>query len=78
MRKLPRSKDKEGFSAQSGGSEDGGMTAHDRPERRLGSLLVLASAVPFALSGVFTRLITADVWTVLCWRGLIGAWIVVA
>jgi drug/metabolite transporter (DMT)-like permease len=39
---------------------------------RLGILLVLASTVPFALSGIFTRLISADVWTVLAWRGLIG------
>ncbi len=41
-------------------------------DRRLGIGLVLASAVPFALAGVFTKLIEADVWTVLVWRGVIG------
>lgn len=40
--------------------------------RRLGAALVLASTVLFALSGVFTRFITADVWSVLAWRGLFG------
>ena len=36
-------------------------------------MLVLASTVPFALSGVFTKLIGADLWTVLGWRGVIGS-----
>ena len=40
---------------------------------RLGAVLVLASTVPFALSGVFTKLIGADLWTVLGWRGVIGS-----
>ena len=39
---------------------------------RLGLWLVLASTVPFAMAGIFTRLITADLWAVLGWRGLIG------
>ncbi|MEZ5778362.1 MAG: DMT family transporter [Paracoccaceae bacterium] len=40
--------------------------------RQAGILLVLASAVPFALSGVFTRIIPAGLWNVLAWRGLVG------
>ena len=41
-------------------------------DHRLGIALVCASAVPFAAAGIFTRLITADVWTVLVWRAVIG------
>lgn len=44
--------------------------------RHLGILMVLASTVPFAFAGVFTRLITADVWSVLAWRGLIGGGVI--
>lgn len=40
--------------------------------RRLGIALVLAATVPFALSGIFTKIITADLWSVLAWRGLFG------
>ena len=58
--------------------EGGRLTIAARGQRRLGVGLVLASTLPFALSGVFTRLIAADVWTVLCWRGLIGGLIIVA
>lgn len=43
-----------------------------RADHRLGVALILASTLPFALAGVFTRVIAADVWTVLGWRGLIG------
>ena len=39
---------------------------------RTGALLVIASALTFSLSGVLTKTIEADVWTILCWRGLIG------
>ncbi|MGL6209665.1 MAG: DMT family transporter [Paracoccaceae bacterium] len=46
--------------------------------RKLGALLVIASTVPFALSGVFTRFITADVWSVLAWRGLFGGMAILA
>lgn len=46
---------------------DGIETRH-----RLGLWLVLASTVPFALAGIFTRLISADLWSVLGWRGLLG------
>ncbi|MEX3011204.1 DMT family transporter [Hoeflea sp. TYP-13] len=38
----------------------------------LGVLLVIASALMFSLSGVLTKAIAADVWTIVCWRGLIG------
>ena len=41
-------------------------------QHRLGLILVCASTVPFAMAGIFTRLIAADVWTVLIWRGVIG------
>ena len=40
--------------------------------RALVVVLVLASTVPFALAGIFTRLIAADLWSLLAWRGLIG------
>lgn len=42
------------------------------PARRLGIVLVLAACLPFALSGVFTKVITADIWSVLGWRGVFG------
>ena len=37
-----------------------------------GSLIVAISAVAFSTAGLFTRLIAADVWTMLFWRGLFG------
>lgn len=37
-----------------------------------GNLLVLASSAAFASAGYFTRLVTADSWTVLFWRGVFG------
>lgn len=45
-------------------------------QRRLGTLLVLASCIPFALSGVFTKTISADIWTVLAWRGVLGGLVI--
>jgi drug/metabolite transporter (DMT)-like permease len=42
-------------------------------QRLLGIMLVLASAALFALAGVFTKLVQADVWTITGWRGLVGA-----
>ncbi|HEX2886311.1 DMT family transporter [Vineibacter terrae] len=39
-------------------------------ETRIGILLAVASAVAFSTAGLFTRLITADAWTILFWRGL--------
>lgn len=41
-------------------------------ERRFGALLVLASCLPFALAGVFTKAIHADLGTLLAGRGLLG------
>jgi drug/metabolite transporter (DMT)-like permease len=41
--------------------------------RRLGFLLVTASAVAWSLGGLFTRLIPLDSWTMLAWRGIFGA-----
>jgi len=37
-----------------------------------GAVLVLLSAVAFSAAGFFTRLIDADAWTMLFWRGLFG------
>ncbi|HQY44650.1 MAG TPA: DMT family transporter [Paracoccaceae bacterium] len=45
-------------------------------DHRLGILLVCASAVPFSLAGIFTRLIGTEIGTVLVWRALIGGAII--
>lgn len=37
-----------------------------------GTILVLLSAFAFSTAGLFTRLVEADVWTMLFWRGLFG------
>ncbi|SLN39914.1 DMT family transporter [Ruegeria meonggei] len=37
-----------------------------------GIVLVSLSAVVFSMSGVLTKMIEADGWTIACWRGLIG------
>jgi len=44
----------------------------------LGVVLVLLSAVMFSLSGVFTKVIESGAWTILVWRGLIGAILIFA
>lgn len=41
--------------------------------RSTGPILVLLSAVLFSFSGVLTKTISVDSWTILIWRGLIGA-----
>jgi drug/metabolite transporter (DMT)-like permease len=41
----------------------------DRAQRRLGLLMVIGAAVVFSTSGLFTRLIGADAWTTIFWRG---------
>lgn len=46
------------------------MTA---PGHRIGFALVSASAVAWSTAGLFTRLIHADAWTMLAWRGIFGA-----
>jgi drug/metabolite transporter (DMT)-like permease len=52
------------------------------PERRkshvVGVFCVLASAVLFAAAGTFTRSISANAWTIACWRGLVGAAVIAA
>ncbi|MEM7636674.1 MAG: DMT family transporter, partial [Pseudomonadota bacterium] len=50
----------------------------DTPNRVLGIGLVLASAMAFSLSGVLTKAIASDTWTVACWRGLFGAILIAA
>jgi drug/metabolite transporter (DMT)-like permease len=40
---------------------------------RIGLVLVTASAVAWSTAGLFTRLIPLDTWTLLAWRGVIGA-----
>jgi drug/metabolite transporter (DMT)-like permease len=42
------------------------------PGHRLGFALVTASAVAWSTAGLFTRLISADSWTMLAWRGILG------
>jgi drug/metabolite transporter (DMT)-like permease len=44
----------------------------------VGSLIVAAAAVAFSTAGLFTRLISADVWTMLFWRGLFGGLLIAA
>lgn len=49
-------------------------SALDRhPSHALGVVLVLASAVMFSLAGVLTKMVDADSWTIVCWRGFFGA-----
>jgi len=43
-----------------------------------GIVLVALSAVVFSVSGVLTKVIEADGWTIACWRGLIGGLAVIA
>ncbi|MEW6632540.1 MAG: DMT family transporter [Pseudomonadota bacterium] len=47
--------------------------ADDTAERTLGIILVSASAVAFALTGVLTKSIHADPLTITCWRGFFGS-----
>lgn len=41
-------------------------------DHSLGALLVVASSAFFAMAGIFTKSISSDVWTIACWRGLVG------
>lgn len=47
--------------------------ATSTPPRWLGPALVLGSAVLFSFSGVLTKAIDAGSWTILTWRGFVGA-----
>jgi drug/metabolite transporter (DMT)-like permease len=46
--------------------------------RSTGSLIVAVSAIAFSTAGLFTRLISTDVWTMLFWRGLFGGLFIAA
>ncbi|WP_246674897.1 DMT family transporter [Mesorhizobium sp. B4-1-3] len=48
-------------------------TADVAAERTLGIILVSASAIAFALTGVLTKSIHADPLTITCWRGFFGS-----
>lgn len=41
--------------------------------RLLGALLIVASALFFAIAGAFTKMVTADSWAIAGWRGLVGS-----
>src|SRR3546814_20888150 len=54
-------------------------TAPGEADRHLaGVVLVRAAAIVFSLAGVLTKAISADAWTIVCWRGLVGGLLVVA
>lgn len=46
---------------------------HQASQYRQGLMLVTASAIAWSTTGLFTRLIPLDSWTMLVWRGLFGA-----
>lgn len=50
----------------------------DRRTASAGTTLVLLSAAAFSTAGLFTRLVDADVWTMLFWRGLFGGAVIAA
>lgn len=50
----------------------------DDAARSAGSLAVAVAAIAFSTAGLFTRLIAADVWTMLFWRGLFGGLLILA
>ena len=43
-----------------------------RSEHMLGIALVFAATVGWSFSGVFTRLLTTDIWTAIAWRSFFG------
>lgn len=46
----------------------------DPAQKRLtGVVLIVASAAFFSIAGVFTKMASADAWTIAGWRGLIGS-----
>jgi drug/metabolite transporter (DMT)-like permease len=45
---------------------------HANQNRAAGIACIVGSTVFFACSGIFTRLTTADPWTIAGWRGLVG------
>lgn len=52
------------------------VQAHDRAltlQRQIGMLLVLGAALAWSTAGFFTRVVDTDLWTMLVWRGGLGA-----
>ncbi|MBN36600.1 MAG: hypothetical protein CMM46_17840 [Rhodospirillaceae bacterium] len=49
-----------------------------QPQASLGRLLVIGSAVAWSFAGTFTKGVEANVWTVLFWRGLLAAGMMLA
>ncbi len=49
------------------------VLARARTERQLGMLLVLGAALAWSTAGFFTRVVNTDLWTMLVWRGGLGA-----
>jgi drug/metabolite transporter (DMT)-like permease len=47
-------------------------------QHTLGAALVVASSAFFAMSGIFTKSISSDPWTIACWRGLVGGFLITA
>jgi len=45
---------------------------HRNHSRLIGISLVLISTIFFSISGIFTKLIASDAWTVATWRGFFG------
>jgi drug/metabolite transporter (DMT)-like permease len=48
------------------------VSSEEYVERTRGMLLVFAATVAWSFSGVFTRLLTTDVWTAIAWRSFFG------
>jgi len=47
-------------------------------QHTVGAALVVASSAFFAMSGIFTKSIASDPWTIACWRGLVGGLLITA
>src|SRR6516164_11676160 len=48
----------------------GARVVDGRERHWQGVVMVLASSVAYSTAGFFTRLVTADTWTILFWRGI--------
>src|SRR4029078_7876605 len=53
------------------------MMSEVRSHHRLGITLVVAAAIAWSTAPFFTRLLPYDSWTILFWRGLFGAGMIV-
>jgi drug/metabolite transporter (DMT)-like permease len=59
--------------APSSGSESGAATAADLQRSYLAGIgTVLLATFAWSFSGVFTRLLTTDIWTAIAWRSFFG------